>query len=319
MNVLVYGWYNHQNLGDQLFIDAFKILFPEIIFTFTDTLIIEDIKAASAIFIGGGSFLFSDPNISDECLLVLKTKKLLYIGVGAETNIHDVHKILMRHSSLIALRSSVGIEHIKKLNHNVIIIPDIVYCLRKTINVAKKHKSVLLLPNIYVVPQNTDPHWKYNAWDHFKFEYSQFLDHLINNDFEIGFFPMCVNSKENDRNAAHEIINCMHHRGDYLINHQITDICELFSQYETIITQRYHGIILAEMLNIPYISIFHHDKLKQSYLNAGIFTSYHEISKHSLIDQFNTISNHKSKQTLPIELNMYDDLKVAVSKILNGE
>jgi hypothetical protein len=36
INILVYGWYNHSNLGDDLFEDAFKNLFPDYNFKFQD-------------------------------------------------------------------------------------------------------------------------------------------------------------------------------------------------------------------------------------------------------------------------------------------
>ena len=304
--ILVYGWYNHNNIGDNLFCDAFRKLFPELGFTFVDILTIENVKKASAIFIGGGSLLDGNPSISDECFDLLKTKKVLYLGIGTETGIHKRHKELMKSAKLIALRSTVGLEKIKWLNDKVMIIPDLVYALKSPFSFQPNNNSILILPNISTIPQNGDPHWKYDAWSHFKFEFSQFLDYLRESSFQISFFPMCSNKKQNDNWAIAELVGAMKYRNDFLIS-------QLSGKYEFVITQRYHGVILSEMAQVPYISIFHHDKLKKSYLNKGAFMSYFSSSKQDYIDQFHLIR----KQMMPIGEDIFDDLVIRVNSILD--
>jgi polysaccharide pyruvyl transferase WcaK-like protein len=320
VNVLVFGFYGKLNVGDMLFCDAFKQLFPNINFIFTDIITEDNINNVSAIFIGGGSFLYADPNLSEECLNILKTKKIFYVGVGAETEIHPVHKVLIKLARLIAIRSPVGIEKIKMLNNNVIVIPDLVYSLpveQKT----KQSNSILILPNISVVPQNGNPHWQYNAWNHFKFEFSQFLDHLKESGFNINFFSMCNNKELNDTWAAYEIINSMKNRNeDYIIKTKhidIKSISELFSKYDIILTQRFHGIILSELTRAPFISIFHHDKLKTSHFNEGIFISYYASSKQTFIDSFYSIKNIKLDKNICIKLDMFDELKNKINSLLS--
>ena len=82
--VLVYGWYNKNNIGDDLFCHAFKKIFPYLNFEFTDNLNIDNLKEVSTVFIGGGSFLFADPSLSEECLKLIKTKTILYIVNGTK-------------------------------------------------------------------------------------------------------------------------------------------------------------------------------------------------------------------------------------------
>lgn len=319
--VLVLGFYGKNNVGDNLFCDAFRSLFQDFHFTFTDVLTIDNIKDTSIIFIGGGSFLSESPNLSEQCLNLLKTKMLFYIGVGAETDIHIIHKDLMMLAALIAIRSPEGIEKVKKLNKNVIQIPDLVYSLYKKHNKYQPNKSVLILPNICVVPQNNSDHWKYNSWEHFKFEFSQFLDYLVENKYKINFLPMCKNDEQNDNNAAIEIINAMKYRRlSHILNNNIDNIdaaIDIFSKYDVIITQRYHGIILAELATIPYIAIHHHDKLKQSYLNSGKFVSYYSFSKQVMIDQFHSVQ-HKIDQNICIDLHPFEELKHKVGLIVRG-
>jgi polysaccharide pyruvyl transferase WcaK-like protein len=320
--VLVFGFYGKNNVGDNLFCDAFRGLFPDFHFTFTDVLTIDNIKKSSIIFIGGGSFLSENLFLSEQCLNLLRTKIILYIGVGAETDINPIHKDLMMLARLIAIRSPEGIEKVKQLNENVIIIPDLVYSLYKKRDKYELNKSVLILPNICVVPQNDSVHWKYNSWDHFKFEFSQVLDYLVENEYKVNFLSMCDNNEQNDNWAAFEIINAMKHRSSsYILNHDINDIdaaTNIFSKYDVIITQRYHGIILAELAEVPFIAIHHHDKLKHSYLNNGKFISYYSFDKQVLIDQFHLVKNKKIDQTICIDLHLFEELKNRVNLIVRG-
>lgn len=318
-NVLVFGFYGKQNLGDDLFCIAFEKLFPNLTFSFVDELTVDNTKNAFAIFIGGGSFLSSPILVSEECLNIVRTKTVLYIGIGAETEIHSSHAELMILAKLIAIRSECGIEQVKKLNENVIIIPDLVYSLVNYPNKLKRNKSVLILPNIYTVPNNTDPHWKHNSWNHFKFEFAQFLDYLHEDNYSIKFFSMCYNIKQNDFLAASEIINCMKYRNSeniLKINTSLEDILNIFSNQSIVITQRFHGAILAEVARVPYISIHHHDKLKTSHLNEGIFISYYASSKQTFIDGFNDAINKEIHQNIAIEPNVFNTLKDRVNSAL---
>lgn len=318
MNVLVWGFYgkDHSNLGDELFKEAFKLLFPAINFTFTDNISEQNLIDKDAVFLGGGSFLTDKPAISDKALeIILSSKKIFYIGIGAETSIHPIHQKLIEKAKLIALRSPIGRERIN--NSNIIIIPDLVYSLYKPI-VSNKTKSILVIPNIMTVPNNSSIHWKYNSWNNFKFEFSQFLDLQVDSGYELNFFSMCNSNKENDEFAAYEIINSMTNRNKYNI-YSYTDynqVIDLFSRQSIILSQRFHGNILAELARTSYVSLWHHDKLKSTYLNEGIFQSFYEISKSSMVKSFSLAKEKKLSQTMSISLDNYDELKLQVSKYI---
>jgi polysaccharide pyruvyl transferase WcaK-like protein len=318
--ILVLGFYGKQNAGDNLFIDAFKFLFPEQYFKFVDCIKYYDLLNATAIFIGGGSFLDTDPNIDDDCFELLKTKKIFYIGVGTETNISQGHLDLMKTASLIAIRSDDKFDFIKNINTNTILVPDLAYSLNRNILINNKiNKSILIIPNILVIPQNTDPHWKHSSWEFFKSEFSQFLDFMIEQDYTINFLTMCNNNKLNDEYAGAEIVSSMKHRDfSYLLKNEIDfiSILEIFSKYEYIITQRYHGIILAELQRTPYLSIWHHEKLKNSYLNEGNFINYYGASKQNFIDQFKSMKDKKLKNVISIKQNMFEELKSKVKSLI---
>lgn len=311
-HALVYGYYKtspNVNLGDHLFTHAFKHLFPEIDFQFTDHITVGMLRDISIVIIGGGSFLNQAPDISPAALEALKTKTILYISIGCETLIHPTHQQLMDQAQLIAIRSN-SLDINKVSNPNTILIPDIVYALNdQTGRSPKLGQSILFLPNISVVPQWDDPYWKHVAFHRFQLEVSQTLDHLIEQGYTIHFYPSSLVNHQHDDWAAIEIINQMRHKIalDVAPCFDIASITQLFSQYDLIITQRYHGAILAEMSGVPYLCLYHHDKLrKTSFNNLGSFLSYFEVSKEKLLKEID-IQVQKTP-ILPLKAHIFREL-----------
>lgn len=310
--VLVYGFYGHKNLGDELFKLAFKELFPHINFEFTDCLTAKAIDGVDTIIFGGGSFL--NQAIQTEkngTLKHLYKKKILYIGVGMETMIHEDHyNILENYTLLIAPRTVSDKFNHKALDCEFLPIPDLVYALSHTFPISGKSnpESVLVLPNISVVPSHNAPHWMHSSWDHFKTEFAQFLDYLIEDRKTVNFGIMCHDNKLDDTIALHSIIGSMKHRDTRNIL-EFIDV-ETFANHGFVITQRYHGIVLSDMANVPCLPIYHHYKLK-----SKDSLSYYELSKDKLIEQYNLIkNNHKSKSS--INFSAFNQLVEKVNNII---
>lgn len=320
MKVLVYGWYHQDNIGDDLFIEAYQYLFPNLQFTFTEVITSDKLQNVDVVFFGGGSFLLDRPRIDDDALAALKTKKIFYIGVGVEGAIHPIHMELMSLASLVAIRSPDQIDNIKSINSNVILIPDLVYSLQdKVINSISDNKSVLFLSNVSVLPHVSNSHWKHAAWEYFKSECSQFLDWLVNNGYQIKLFSMCRSTKLDDDWVSTELVSHMENRNrNYLLQdrpNSIQGITKLFSQFDTVITQRFHGIVLSEMSGVPYVAIHHHDKLKPSQSSHGQFLSYYNVSKHSFIEAFKQVRLNYD-HILPIKNDIFKALVEEVLTLL---
>lgn len=320
--ILVYGWYNQGNIGDELFKDAFRAIFPEYQFIFIEKITKASLEAADAVFIGGGSFLYAPPNMEPGAFDLLKQKKIFYIGVGTETEIHKLHMELMSGAKLLAVRSDERLEFIKEINPNTVVIPDIVYSLQPSVvSNGCQAKSVLVVPNMAVVPGWQDPQWKHAAWNYFKSEFAQFLDVLSDSGFKIRFLAMCQNKITDDQYAAIEIINHMKNRKtNYLLDissSNIQSVTSIISEYGTIVTQRFHGIVLAEMTRTPYISLYHHDKLKHCSPGDGVFLSYYGVSKALLLEGFNN-AQKKLSSLIPIEPNIFRELRDKVNDLLDG-
>lgn len=275
-------------MGDELFKLAFKALFPKIHFTFVNKLYASDIAQHNIIIFGGGSFLYSHINTDCSSLFdILSKKDIYYIGVGIETNIHPIHQKLLRQAKLIAPRTIVGADRIRQItNSKILIIPDLVYALyekSKYNNVIPN--SILILPNAEILPHWNDINWKHTSWNYFKSEFAQTLDELKELKYKIMFAPMCINNDKNDLGAIAEIINNMTHRN---FSEQIkelpidfSELTNIISTYELIISQRFHGSILAHICKRPCITIAHHDKLISA-TDSSITIPYYEMSKKRL-------------------------------------
>ena len=315
LKVLVFGWYNHGNAGDELFKQAFQHLFPEIDFKFVDQLNQNDIETANAVILGGGSFLDNPLPMDAAAKQALQDSPVLYIGVGLETHIHSDHQVLLDRAKLVATRTP------NQNRFNSIYVPDLVYALQDKSQHQDKQQAILVVPNCLVIPTWNDPNWKHSAWEYFKSEFAQTLEALYP-EYRIDFYPMCQSATLDDHAASMEILGKTAARNfDGLLQQvpsTIEKLTNLFSQYQMVITQRYHGAILAELSGTPYVSIHHHDKLKFTHTGEGIQIPFFGFSKDRL---FSAIEQAKSKIVSPhlsIETHLFEGLQSRVRSIIDG-
>lgn len=310
--VLCYGFYPKisTNVGDELFKLAFKKLFPAFSFTFTDILTNDLIDNHDAIFFGGGSFLYSDIIKSND-ISIIKSKPIFYIGVGVEKNIHPTHLELLKLAKAIFIRSPEELDNIKKINPNCYLIPDIVYCLAE-----KTPKTIinnyLYIPNIYLVSNNSEPHWKHASWEYFKSEMSQFISE---HDTDVFCMSESHINSLSDSCAAIELLNKIKYDKRKILTHtqDFEEIKKIFSSYKIIITQRYHGIILAEMFGIPYVAIHHHDKLKKCQPANGQFIPYYNFNKSALSNAIKELKNFSENN---IDINAFSEIITEVKSYI---
>lgn len=328
--VLVYGFYGKKNTGDELFKLSFKHLFPNFQFIFTNYLKKEELEKIDVIILGGGSFLYApiNNNCPTELIKILSTKKVFYIGIGVETDIHPIHQEIMKQAQLIATRTPNAIAKLQFTNSLILEIPDIVYSLVDKVKPVQPYEiiknSVLVLPNAEILPRWNDIQWKYSSWNYFKSEFSQFLDYLKELGYKTRFIPMCISDNMHDLGASAEIINQMKNRNYndqidmeqiYICRDYFEQTMQIISKYEIVISQRYHGAILSHMCQKPCIVLAHHDKLKNPN-NSSISLSYYELSKQKLINSFNKA---KELNILPIKLDRFESLVTKIYSILGIE
>lgn len=302
-DILVYGWYGNGNVGDELFRDVFRRLDPHARFTFVDKITHKDLHDKRAIIFGGGSFLYKEPRF--ESLYAFERVKNLpkaYIGVGIETEVHPTHVDLMKNSSFVSTRTQEGVKRLRELGIDAISTPDIVHLI-PSISATRKQKSMMFVTNVETVPTWNAPSWALLAWERFKNETAQFLDERLEQGWSLSFFSMCKNSRMNDLWPAYEIVSKMTRRStkfEMLQGNELSteDVLKVFSKHTIVLSQRYHGLVLSEMVNTPSISIHHHDKLKFVDPFRGEKVSYYELCKRplhaavDLLEQRNFVENH---------------------------
>jgi polysaccharide pyruvyl transferase WcaK-like protein len=298
MKALVYGFYGKGNLGDDLFMNAFQTLWPEVDFKFVSRLTKSDVDAVEAVFFGGGSFLYAMPNVDDD--VDLRQKKVYYVGVGTETDVHPFHALAMMTAGVVATRTPQFIDKINVMTMgraNVIGIPDIVFAVPKvSVQPKRKPKTLLVIPNSELIPRASDPHWKHVSWEHYKNEFSQVLDHFTREGYSVSFRSMCDNAHMTDEWAAAELVARMDGRRSKMSKAPAMTSMNLatlpYLLTSVVVTQRLHGAVLAEMTNTPYVIVHHHDKLKTFEPCRGVKHPYYETSKASMIE---AISNAELK------------------------
>lgn len=312
--VLVYGWYGRRNVGDELM----KLALDQMLRMhrlepkFVESINEFDVEASSGVIFGGGSILQDMPNISPNACTMLfgddhwkPLRPVFYLGVGGETEIHEFHQAGIDMSPVVAFRE--------------LDTPDLAYWHADDIEPStRKREGVLIVPNVEVLPRHDDPHWMHASWEHFKNEFAQVLDCLVDRNQKLAFLAMCDAPKKNDIWAVHELIGRMKHRDSFRIYRPDPnlplDVVRLMQSYELVVTQRYHGIILAEMAGVPYVSISHHNKLKLTHPHRCPDVSYYGVQKDPLIDTFDSAMAMHIDPYRPAR-QVYDDVisRIAVA------
>ena len=304
--VLVYGWYHQNNLGDDMFAEAFRYLLPEISFTFTNCIMKSQVAACDALIFGGGSFLDNVIRAEAGALDLVGSKPILYVGVGLDTKIHSDHQTLLERSELVAARSD------SQKVRGAILVPDLVYSLPVS-RCAQSPNSVLFIPNVSVLPSHSDPYWMHASWSYFKSECSQFLDELISDGFSISFLPLCRSQKLDDMWAIGEIVASMNQRHrDLVVDARIPGSVEavsFISRFSHVVTQRFHGAVLADLAGCKSVVVSHHSKL-----NLPGSVPFYGVNKSVLRS---ALESSPSVRTLPTR-NDFADVCTRIRQIIGS-
>ena len=270
MNIFVYGWYNHSNLGDESYKISFRKIWPEHHFTFCDKVTDNCVDKYDLCIIGGGD--------------VIVEKNLVYISR------FNCPKIAL--SVTITPLSLMPEIHV--LNH--IYVRDI-----SSYNnlITYGHKNVTLIPDISIILQGNKEQglnlirqiFEKNGSDKYNKVYTININsHLIgkpdtcsknNNMFykmlydivevidktnaSFLFLPFGTSLPWDDR-VSNGLVNSYtkFHKKNCVIYDilSLQDSLDIMSASDMIITSRFHGLIFGIGNNVPTIPISFHDKMK---------------------------------------------------------
>jgi exopolysaccharide biosynthesis predicted pyruvyltransferase EpsI len=128
--------------------------------------------------------------------------------------------------------------------------------------------------------------------------------------WQIDFLPFCINNSLNDANAAAELINGSATSTHKTIWHKpdtFQEAINILSSYEKVISQRFHGTILANIAEVPVLTLHHHDKLR-----SGENTlSYYNFSKAAFLESLKNLKDGKEQ-----DKNKFNELQLKVRHAL---
>lgn len=272
--IFVFGWYNHNNLGDEAFKKSFEYLWGDKVkFTFASKIPQNINEEYGACFVGGGSFL-------DQEIKGLNTVSipLGFIGVGVHSYIHPTNIQALKKSKIIITRGDVPIE---KYTPATFIASDLVFA--RDIEIKKNlpdNNVILIIGNEFLTPKRNSPIWKYTSFHWFLTEFSKLCDEWIDQGYSIKFYPMCTGDKFDDRFFAAHIVSQMEKHKNVFFHFETADEDELIkhiSQSTLVVSMRFHGNIFSTILGKSFIGINSHDKMK---------TYFHTLRLNNFLDYY---------------------------------
>jgi polysaccharide pyruvyl transferase WcaK-like protein len=325
IDIIIIGYYNHYNLGDDQymlsFINLFKFIkYNSIKFVDCDKIFNTEIKDTDIIILGGGdvlnNYFINNINIKFEN----KPNKLFAVSVGLPYTyiLTDTGKLnIFDH---IFIRSKQDISLFSKYYKNISYIPDISYnlscdkynvnntfCELRAIKATKKIIGFALSRHIY--------HNQYiQEYNNCILNLYHFIKNLIILDYHIIFIPFNTNSIstiENDILIYNDIITLFSMNDtEKFINNNITfiknkiEINQLFELYDIIdycIPMRYHACLFSIYTNTPFLPMYTTRKISNLLLDINW--------QHSYKLECNTID-------IPITIN-YNELLITFDNLVN--
>jgi len=326
IDIIIIGYYNHYNLGDDQYMSSFINLFKfikynSIKFVDCDKIFNTEIKDTDIIILGGGdvlnNYFINNINIKFEN----KPNKLFAVSVGLPYTyiLTDTGKLnIFDH---IFIRSKQDISLFSKYYKNISYIPDISYnlscdkynvdntfCELRAIKATKKIIGFALSRHIY--------HNQYiQEYNNCILNLYHFIKNLIILDYHIIFIPFNTNSIstiENDILIYNDIITLFSMNDtEQFINNNITfiknkiEINQLFELYDIIdycIPMRYHACLFSIYTNTPFLPMYTTRKISNLLLDINW--------QHSYKLECNTID-------IPITIN-YNELLITFDNLVNA-
>ena len=338
MNVIITGYYYHQNLGDDLFeaisrkiflSNKFSKIFPIIKYVrIEDLYTSEYIKDCSRIILFGGETL--NDYFLDRLLNVwLKNKSIKFNAIGVSTN-QDYDTIVNKINlfDTVLFRNKLDYEYFKN-RINCFYGPDIVFLLNNngitkfihTVSIIKQKQVGFFLSQTVLLNLSSEQQKSYLK------NISNVIKFWINNDYIVNLFPMCTNNKiqEDDNIINKKVYNLLTESEKRKIRSHTTNI-EIVNKIKSMsfnICWRFHAHILSIINHIPFLSISRTNKVKnlleENFLTE-LYASDFEIiekckyliyNKNKIIKSLKKVhKNNKKDTTIYMDQLIYLDTKL---------
>jgi hypothetical protein len=287
---LVVGWYGHGNVGDETFRLAFEELWGSLAdFTFVDQVPADVNERFDAVMIGGGSLM--DHNIPSLIDPQHITIPIGLIGVGIHSYLHPSPARWIKQAKVVVVRNQSPLNP-----PGAIVAPDLFFACQWPVPgppPAPTPGYLLVLGNDFVMTRRDSPAWQVAAWDWFKGELAHTLDQHFGG-MPVIFAPMCTGpgmtmGPDDDRLFAAEIVAQMGARDRVTMLSDPADLqtlSGLITGADLIVTLRFHGAVLAAILEAPFVGISMHDKMRSFFEQNDMpnWTDYYGFTGTRLLD-----------------------------------
>jgi len=298
LKVFVFGWYGHNNLGDEVFKISFRHLFPNVDLTFGNV-IPPTVNSYDALWVGGGSFL-------DQPILNIDTVTIpiYFIGVGINAVIPDCNKRALLRAKLIVCRDGKSFDHsINK--EKTRLASDLVFARADLQPLClEKEKQITVILNDFLTPVGGSvPDWRSLSYYWFLQEFSKVIDRYAMQGYKIKLIPMCINPRFDDRRIAAAVQgrSTCPHKYDWVL----TPVSEMelrteISKSAFVITQRFHGLVYSIIEQTYCLTICTHDKFNSLIKDLNISgLDYYGITDVKFREVLGKVTN------IPFEFSAY--------------
>lgn len=275
--IQVFGWYGHNNIGDESYKLSFPALFPSTNFNFTNKPIPGD------IIVGGGDILQKS---FLEQIDYSKGRKVIISASANKKTPFD----LVRKFDQIFLRDYESISLLEKQGIQATYLPDIAFAL--TPHVDKQfirdlfrkedldlyNKTIGIVINAYLISPGGDNRLSRDA---FVFEnmISRLAKFMDNTSASFILFPMSTGMPSDDRITNGILASrCKFWKKNLVIYDRLSvqETLNLIASCDAVISTRLHSTIFSVISGIPFVDITHHDKNKNVIRSIGL--EHHSIS-----------------------------------------
>jgi polysaccharide pyruvyl transferase WcaK-like protein len=261
INILVLGFYNRQNYGDDLYTSTIPIIFqkyPNIIINYISMDDLKEIPDNTNIVICGGGEIINEYFMSKAVILLQKYYGPIYaLSVGIDTNDSLKYLHLFDH---VFMRSKFDADQASKEigSKNVTYIPDIAFLHPKQLPSINNNKYKIGICLAQPVFNNENRDILINNLKNVIIQWN------ATKNIEIHLFPFNTynNPNESDLIINAELYNILKLQNISIYSYKNMNI-KIFASMNFMICMRFHSVILSTLYNIPFVPVFSSLKIQK--------------------------------------------------------
>ena len=316
-NIIVLGYYNRKNLGDEYFKYIFNKIFEDHIISFFEPNKINFIPSSTDILICGGGDIITD--YFTKHIIKLKyeyektnNKKIptfaMSIGITYPNEIIENNPYFLDIFDHIIVRSKHDYKLLSKRYNNISYLPDAIFIDKQHNIFSRLFNSNHFITNNIVGVMLARPIYNFGKNKNYRLIMDQIINglkYILDDGYEIHLVPFNtenLSDNDNDIIICNEVLKALNNDRVHIKIYSVDTINNAFSEYKFAICMRFHSHVIALNNNVPFMSLCLTPKVKylmeELHLNQYIVDLKNINNIYSnFIDIFSNLEN--SRITLP--------------------